>query len=280
MMYRPGDAKHAADPCSGSALGRQITSRDNPTFKQIAGIASSARERRKAGASFIEGIHLCQAYLQRHGRPLVVVHTHGASADPDARRWALVDAPQRYALSEAMFREISQVENGVGLAYVIETPSPMLSQRIEGDAVYLDRIQDPGNVGALLRACAAAGVACVITAPGTASCWSPKVLRAGMGAHFALHIHEGIPFATLMPRLSMPVFVTLADAAESLYRADLTSPCLWVFGNEGSGVSDEIVAAAQRRIRIPQAPLVESLNVANAGALCLFEQRRQRGWLD
>ena len=262
------------------ALVRQLTSRDNPAFKEIAGIASSARDRRKAGASFIEGIHLCQAYLQRHGAPLVVVHTADALTDPEAAPLAQAGAPRRFELADALFRELSQVEQGVGIAYVVRTPEPELPERLDTDAVYLDRIQDPGNVGALLRTCAAAGIARVITAPGTAFCWSPKVLRAGMGAHFGLDLHESVTFDTLRPRLAMPLRVTMGEGAVSLYRADLTGPGLWVFGNEGGGVAEAIAAAAQQRIRIPQTAAVESLNVAHAAAICLFEQRRQRGSID
>ena len=132
----------------------------------------------------------------------------------------------------------------------------------------------------LLLTCAAAGVKTVFTAPSTAWCWSPKVLRAGMGAHFHLCIHEAVPWPDVRQRLRIPAIGTRASQAESLYRSELRAPCLWLFGSEGDGICAQVAADTDRWVRIPQAAGVESLNVAAAGALCLFEQRRQRGLLD
>jgi TrmH family RNA methyltransferase len=117
----------------------------------------------------------------------------------------------------------------------------------------------------------------VLTAPGTAWCWSPKVLRAGMGAHFALSIHEAVPWSAVRARLRVEPIGTRATRADSLFGADLRAPSLWLLGNEGEGLSAEIAADVSRWLRIPQARGVESLNVAAAAAVCLFEQRRQRG---
>jgi len=169
------------------------------------------------------------------------------------------------------------LQHGVGIAFVVDTPRPGLPEAIDRDALYLDRVQDPGHVGTLLRSCAAAGFGTGLTAPGTAWCWSPKVLRAGMGAQFHLSIHEAVPWSAVRARLAVAPIGTRAVDAPSLFETDLRAPALWLLGNEGEGLSAEIEADVARWVRIPQVPGVESLNVAAAAAVCLFEQRRQRG---
>ena len=154
---------------------------------------------------------------------------------------------------------------------------PGWSARLDTDAVILDRVQDPGNVGAILRTAAAAGVTRVLTTPGTAWCWAPKVLRAAMGAHFALAIHESHAWEALLPLLRVPLAGTLAHGGGSLFDQDLVAACAWVFGSEGDGLDAAIAQRLDWRVTIPQARTVESLNVAAAAAICLFEQRRQRG---
>jgi RNA methyltransferase, TrmH family len=188
----------------------------------------------------------------------------------------------RYALkpvivADGLFKSISTLHNGLGIAFAIDTPAPALPASIDRDAVYLDRVQDPGNVGTILRSCAAAGIATVLTAPGTAFCWSPKVLRAAMGAHFHLEIHESVSWSAVSERLEVEVVATRATDAVPIFEADLSSARIWLFGNEGEGLSAEPSASAHRWLCIPQEPGVESLNVAAAVAVCLFEQRRQRG---
>ena len=258
---------------------RRIASRDNPLFRELLLLATSTRERKRQGASLVEGIHLCQAFVDRHGMPRQAVVADSAVVHPEVR--ALLERlPQPpVCLSDALFGALSAVEHGVGLAFVVETPRPVLPDRLDTDCVYLDGLQDPGNVGTILRTCAAAGVQRVLTAPGTAWCWSPKVLRAGMGAHFHLDLHEAVPWEDFAARLAVPVFGATADGAEPLYAVDLRPSCAWVFGREGEGLSPRVLDAVRLRVAIPQAPAVESLNVGVAAAICLYEQLRQRRYV-
>jgi TrmH family RNA methyltransferase len=256
---------------------RRIVSRDNALFREVMDLAHSARERRRLGRSLLEGVHLCEAYLDRVGPPRAALVTDAGLAHPEVAPLLARHGVVPTLIADELFVSISSVQHGVGLAAIVDTPRPALPDTIAGDAVYLDRIQDPGNVGTLLRNCAAAGVPTVLTAPGTAWCWSPKVLRAGMGAHFHLAIHEAVSWAVLRPRLAVDPVGTRASGADPLYAADLRAPVLWLLGNEGEGVSAEIAADVGRWIRIPQTAGVESLNVGAAAAICLFEQRRQRG---
>jgi TrmH family RNA methyltransferase len=263
-----------------STAPRRISSRDNPLFREVAELAHSARERRKLGRSVLEGIHLCEAFLLAGSRPRAAVASDSGLRHPEVGPLLARHGIEPAVVTDELFEVITTLQHGVGLAFTIDTPRPGLPPVIEADAIYLDRVQDPGNVGTLLRSCAAAGVATVLTAPGTAWCWSPKVLRAGMGAHFGLSIHEAVPWATVRARLRVGAIGTRAGRADTLYSVDLRAPSLWVLGNEGEGLSEEIAADVERWVRIPQARGVESLNVAAAAAVCLFEQRRQRGLVD
>jgi TrmH family RNA methyltransferase len=259
-----------------TAVPRRITSRDNPLFRELAELAHSSRERRRQGRSVLEGIHLCEAWLQRHGTPRTAVATKAGLAHPEVAVLLARHGVSPAVIAGELFDAVSTLQHGVGLAFVVDTPQPGLPASIGADAVYLDRVQDPGNVGTLLRSCAAAGVRTVLTAPGTAWCWSPKVLRAGMGAHFHLSIHEAVPWSAVRTRLGVAAIGTRTQQAESLFEADLRAPALWLLGNEGEGLSEEVGADVARWVRIPQAEGVESMNVAAAAAVCLFEQRRQR----
>jgi TrmH family RNA methyltransferase len=259
-----------------TAPPRRITSRDNPTFRELAELAHSARERRRLGRSVLEGVHLCEAWLQRNGAPRLAAVSTSGRVHPEVGPLLARHGVEAVELADELFASVSTLQHGVGLAFVVDTPRPGLPASIDRDAVYLDRIQDPGNVGTLLRSCAAAGVGTVLTAPGTAWCWSPKVLRGGMGAHFHLSIHEAVPWSAVRARLAVEAIGTRAAEAESLFDADLRGAVLWLLGNEGEGLSDEIAADVARWVRIPQADGVESMNVAAAAAVCLFEQRRQR----
>ncbi len=260
----------------------RITSPDNPVVRRLRRLADSPRACREAGRTLAEGIHLIEAALASRV-PLLTIATRGA---PSAEIEALVEralaagAPgtgtKRVELGAALYDAISPVEHGAGvLAEVAILPVAEAGLSNE-DAIFLDGVQDPGNVGTLLRTAAAAGVARVIAGPGTAYPWSPKVMRAAMGAHFALRIDEGAAVDAVTK--SFPGTVLAADVnGDDLYAKEWgRGPTLWLFGSEGQGLSRPALAAAHLRLRIPLASEVESLNVAAAAAVCLFEQRRRR----
>jgi TrmH family RNA methyltransferase len=174
-----------------------------------------------------------------------------------------------------MYNALSQVENGVGILFVIETPHRELPKALTANCVLLDNLQDPGNVGSILRSAAAAGIKEIYCGTGTAFCWSPKVLRAAMGAHFVLDIFENVDLPALAAQAQVPVLATSGYAAERLYDLDLKRPVAWILGHEGQGVSDALLNAATHRVAVPHLGKVESLNVAACAAVCFFEQLRQ-----
>ncbi len=258
---------------------KSITSRDNPLYKELKHLATSSQARRKSGRSVLEGIHLCEAYLQYVGMPLLCVIGEGACRHPEAAM-LLARCEQGGAscltLPDALFHALSQVENGVDLLFTIVTPQPVRATKLTNEAVLLDNLQDPGNLGSILRSAAAAGIREVFCSPGTASAWSPKVLRSAMGAHFLLRIFEDVDLLPLVRDAKLSVLATSSHAQRNLYQLDLSQPAAWLFGHEGQGVAAELLALATHQIAIPHLGDIESLNVAASAAVCFFEQVRQR----
>lgn len=254
-----------------------IRSRDNPHFKLLRRLSSSTRERRKAGLALLDGAHLITAFRASGGVPEQLILSESAKSNPElARLAAAVSGRELLILADPLFHEVAQVATPTGIIALIRTPKPgPLPGTIER-CVMLENIQDSGNLGSILRSSAAAGMRTVLLSHGCAFPWSPKVLRAGMGAHFSLDIHDNVDLAAIVPRLSGRLICASGHAEKSLYEADLRGPLAWVFGNEGAGVSAELSAAATEHLRIPMPGKTESLNVAAAVAVCLFEQLRQQ----
>jgi len=257
---------------------KSITSRDNPQLKAIKQLATSAQARKKAGQTLLDGIHLCQTWLQQQGAPALCVVGEAARGLPEVAR-IMADCQARQVscllLPDALFAGLSQVDNGVALLFLIDIPKTLAVPRLTQSALLLDQLQDPGNLGSILRSAAAAGIEQVFCSSGTVFAWSPKVLRAGMGAHFALQIFEQVDLEALIKAATVPVWATSSYATRSIFEADLTAPLAWIFGHEGQGVTPALLALANVAVKIPQSKNVESVNVAAAVAVCVFEQLRQ-----
>jgi len=251
-----------------------IQSRDNSFFKSLKRLAESGRERRKTGQTLLDGLHLVEAYEAAFGPVDTLIVADSAQAGSEVARF--VEGRETVVLADSLMRDLGLVETPSGLLALIRTPGANATVNRKKDAILIDGVQDPGNVGTLLRTAAAAGIEQALLSPGCALAWSPKVLRAGQGAHFALAIHEEVDLAGFMAAYQGTTAVTTLEQATSLYEADWEGPLAWVFGAEGQGVSAELIAAAQLRIRIPMPGAVESLNVAAAAAVCLFEALRRK----
>jgi TrmH family RNA methyltransferase len=256
---------------------KQITSRDNPTFKSLHSLVENAREQRQRQQTLIDGIHLIEVYRQRGGQPLMLLVAESGLENSEVRALlSLFSDADTLCLKDSLFRELSGVATPTGIAAVIAIPEPDATVP-QQTCVMLDAVQDAGNVGSILRSAAAAGVRDILLGPGCAGAWTPRVLRAAQGAHFALNIREQIDLPLLLKQLSMPGIATVLEDATPLYQLDLKRPVAWLFGNEGAGLSPALQAAAKLRATIPLAADTESLNVAAAAAICLFEGLRQSG---
>jgi len=243
----------------------QIHSRDNPHVKELRRLAQDSTQYRRQGRVWIEGEHLCAAARTRGWAPEMAVFSesfwHLALADKG------LTATKNIVLPDALFASISGLESPARMAYVLGLPAPARPDPA-APTVVLDRVQDAGNVGSILRSSAAFGFRQVLAMKGSAALWSAKVLRAGMGAHFGLTLVEGLAEDDL-EALAVPLLATHVHAGDWLHRAALPWPCAWVFGHEGQGVAPQIEARAAQRIRIAQPGGEESLNVAAAAAICL-----------
>jgi RNA methyltransferase, TrmH family len=268
-----------------------ITSRDNPLVKELRRLAQDGAAYRKSGRVWVEGEHLCDAAQARRWRAEIAVisdrNMHLAGTEYARSATKLV------VIQDAILREISGLESPAAMGLVLALPQD-LAMDATVKTVILDRLQDPGNAGSILRSAAAFGFTQVIALKGSVALWSPKVLRAGMGAHFSLSIVEGASLEQLSG-LKNPLAVTSSHRGQYLHEmqaqslvqmqslskseqsakiprrasADLAH-INWALGHEGQGVSEALEALAQVHARIAQPGGQESLNVAAAAAICLY----------
>ena len=246
-----------------------ITSRDNPLLKELRRLSQDSTAYRKLGRVWLEGDHLCRAALDRGVKPELAVFAESLWASAPAA-WTQA-AAKNAVLPDALFDDISGLESPAKMGFVLSAPT---SQEVQPQTatVVLDRVQDAGNVGAILRSASAFGFKQVLAVKGTAALWSPKVLRAGMGAHFGLHLVEGLSYESLHA-LAVPMVATSSHQGPFLHqllsKGQLPMPCAWLMGHEGQGVAPELAERATLAVRIAQPGGEESLNVATAAAICL-----------
>lgn len=248
-----------------------ITSKDNAWVKKLRLLAQDGQAYRKLAQVWLEGDHLCRALLARGELPQMVVMAQ--SAQLQVAQWDLPSRVRRLVLADGLMAQISALESPAAMGFVHALPGDAAPQAL-CPTVVLDRLQDPGNVGSILRSAAAMGFKQVLALKGTAALWSPKVLRAGMGAHFALALHEGLSVGDLQT-LRLPLLATSSHQGQWLHQAHLPWPCAWLLGHEGQGVDAALLAQAQLTVRIAQPGGEESLNVAAAAAICLHASATQ-----
>ncbi len=251
---------------------KHIASKDNALFKMLFRIENSVRERREQGKTILDGVHLLDACISAGVKPELVVARESSRDAPEIRPF-LQDGNVA-SMSDSLFDRISPVKNPTGILALISIP---LREPLEQPefCVFLDEIRDPGNMGAILRSAAAAGATDAFLSKGCADPWSPKVLRAGMGAHFSIRVHADSELAGLVRNFHGNAIALSLDADISLFDLDLKGRVGFVIGNEGAGISREILSVAGIRARIPMPGRIESLNAAQAASVCFFERVRQ-----
>jgi TrmH family RNA methyltransferase len=256
----------------------RVTSLENPRLKQTLRLLSSSRDRRKAARCVLEGAHLIEAYLARYGLPeTLVVIDAAAKIDSVRRLCGRVPGARTLHIDAATWTRFTQLPVDVAVLAVVPTPHAEF-KRAADFCLLLEDVQDPGNVGSILRSAAAAGVAQVFMSRHCAFAWSPKVLRAGQGGHFHLDIFEDVDLPAWARTYGGTTVAAVASGGEPLFRTDLRRPIAIAIGNEGAGLSGEFRDAATRLITIPMAGGFESLNAAAATAVCLFECIRQHAF--
>jgi RNA methyltransferase, TrmH family len=254
-----------------------IQSRDNPFYKEIAKLSGSARQRNKSKQTLLDGVHLLTAYLDSGNRPRHILLNAAASDDEEIAGLLqrVKDVPAT-RLDGKLFAGLSELKSPSGIIALIDLPRPVAAMADVSFSLLLEDIQDPGNLGSILRSAAAAGCDAAFLSPGCADVWSPKVLRAAMGGHFVLRIYEQQDLPGVAKSFAGTLLATGLHATHSLYDCDLRGNVAVLIGNEGAGLSVELLKIATKKISIPMPGKIESLNAAAAAAVCLFEAVRQR----
>jgi RNA methyltransferase, TrmH family len=247
---------------------RRVSSRDNALLQRVRKLVRDPAAYRQLGAIWLEGEHLCRALQSRGANPLHALIAESALAQPALAALA-GSSGDVVCVPDKLFADLSALPSPAGIGFVHALPrQPPVDGRCA--SVLLDRVQDAGNVGSILRSASAMGVRQVLALQGTAGLWTAKVLRAGMGAQFGLQLIEGLHLHDLAA-LTLPLVATSSHAEASLPDAVLPRPCVWVFGHEGQGVAAELLVRCALTVRVPQPGGEESLNVAAAAAICLYE---------
>ena len=256
---------------------KHIISRDNPVFKQLKKLAENARERKQEGKTLLDGVHLIEAYLQAFGEPELLIIPEGKSSLEATNLMQNLQDVRTLMLPTLMFAELTPVASSTGILALVNI-SKILPQISPPEtvtfALFLEDIQDPGNLGGMLRTALGAGVDAVYLSKGCTDAMSPKALRGGQSAQFYLPIVENVDIVEAIKNFGGNTYATTLEG-ESLYAQDLTKPSAFVIGNEGAGLSRASIHAASKAISIPMNTQLESLNAAAAAAICLFERARQ-----
>lgn len=239
-----------------------LRSRENPRVKRWARLARDAAFRRKENAALLEGPHLVQEALAAGLKPLAVVASESGLQRAEIRKLATI------VVSDGLFRLIADADSPPGIAAEIAIPA---QRRSNGSGIFLEGVQDPGNVGAIVRSAAAFGIAEVVLDRGCADPWSPRALRAGMGGHFRVALRLVADLAGELAGFGGRVVCASPRGGQALRAADLSGRLGWLFGGEGQGVSERLAREAELTISIPMRAGAESLNVAASAAVCLYE---------
>ena len=257
-----------------------ITSCKNTIFKQLVRLDESSKKRKVSGLTILDGIHLVNSYYERIGLPRCLFINESGHKNTEIKKLLSLEdskAVEVYVLSDSLFGNISPVKTPTGIIALVTIPTPkdITINKSDNFCALLESIQDPGNLGSILRSAAVAGVCDIYMSDGCADAWSPKTLRAAMGAHFLLRIHEKSDLTRITQKFKGKVIATTLKSDKSLYELSLKGPVAFMFGNEGSGLSETMYQVANEKVTIPMPGNAESLNVAAAAAVCFFERVRQ-----
>lgn len=256
---------------------KHIVSRDNTVFKQLKKLAENARERRNEGKTLLDGVHLIEAYITTFGEPELVIIPEGPSSVEATGLIQSLEHISTVMFPTLMFAELTPVATATGILALVKIPKLLVPEQLSF-GLMLEDIQDPGNLGSMLRTGAAAGIEVVYLSTSCTDAWSPKALRGGQGAQFIIPIVERADLVAVLENFDGNSYAATMQG-ESLYEQDLTQPTIFVIGNEGAGLANKTINAATKSITIPMTHTthgsIESLNAGAAAAVCLFERMRQ-----
>ena len=253
---------------------KEIRSKDNKIFKECQKL-SQKKYRDREGLYLIEGENLIAEVPEKD---LVYVFFR------EGQEREAFDLPNQYVVAPPLFDKLAQTETSQGILAVVRKPKltlDSLSQRIkeEDNLLVMDRLQDPGNIGTMIRTAEGAGYRAVITVKGTGDVFSPKTIRAAAGSIFRipiLQVEDNHSLCALMEKLGKKLVVTGFHTDKYYYDEDLSKGIALVIGNEGNGVSEELMDMADIVVKIPMEGHLESLNASVAAGILMYETKRKR----
>ncbi len=258
----------------------EITSTKNPTFKRLLRLATNRRARREAGLSVFDGVKIVDDYLDSGRLPEMIIFDESRLGEPViANLLRKSTGARQVVLKSFLLAKLSQVETSPGVIGVIKTPK--LDWRdfnpSEKPILLLEKIQDPGNLGTILRSALAFGVGAALLSEDSVEVFSPKVVRASMGACFNLPVYENVNLGQFIKQIKndYKILATSSHAEMAITKVDLRESVAWLFGNEGGGLTADMEKLADQSVLIPQSSAIESLNLSMAVTVCLYEQARQ-----
>ncbi|MGH2447650.1 MAG: TrmH family RNA methyltransferase [Chloroflexota bacterium] len=252
----------------------QITSTRNPLVKYVRSLERT-REREREGVFLAEGVRLVSEAVATEQQPTLVLYSADRLASSQRGEELMAALPEwasrLYEVSEPVLTAAAPTEHPAGILAVLrKTVPPPLNPSL-GFGLILDGLADPGNAGTILRTADAAGAGYAVTLPGSIDLYNPKVVRAGMGAHFRLPLYRDVPFVDLAAALPDVALVALEAAAPaSVYTFAWPRHGALVVGSEARGLSPRVANAVRYHVRIPMRNGVESLNAAVAAAIALY----------
>ena len=240
-----------------------IRSRRNARIKQVAKIASSSKARREAKLTVVDGVNFICDYIKKFGQPVELYID-----ETKLVHYQLV--------SSEVMQVISPVKPSAGALAGVKISSETLFETCDQSIILLDQVQDPNNFGAICRLALAVGIEHVLLSDGSTDAYHPNAIRASAGAIFNLKIHQKVNLTEFIKtHQQYHYLVASSHATQNIFELRLTKQIGWLFGNEGAGVRSELLSLANQAVKIPQSAQLESLNLATAVAVCLYEQKRQ-----
>lgn len=254
-----------------------VRSKQNPRIKQVTKLATEAKTRREAGLTVIDGVSFVRDYIEDFGQPEMLF----VDETKLSRVSEILDLAKKYQLvSSDVMRAMSPVKTNAGVLAVVKIPTSPSYVDNNQSVILIDRVQDPGNLGAICRLALAVGIEDILLADGSVDAFAPSVIRASAGAVFNLNIYPKTNLAVFIKNNPGLKFIATSSHAEkNIFELDLTGRIGWLLGNEGAGVSPELLQLATQTVKIPQSNRLESLNLAMATTVCLYEQLRQKAML-
>ncbi|MDO4870783.1 MAG: RNA methyltransferase [Candidatus Saccharibacteria bacterium] len=250
-----------------------IRSRQNAKIKQIVRLITDAKARRQTGITVIDGVSFVRDYIAKFGQPEMLL----IDETKQERAQAVLELASDYILvSPEVMKLVSSVKTNAGVLAVVKIPNTKEYVDRGQSVLLIDRVQDPGNLGAICRLALAVGIDDILLADGSVDPFSPNVIRSSAGAVFNLNIYQKANLMNFIKQHSKMNFIATSSHAEkNIFELDLTSQIGWLVGNEGAGVSPVLLKLATLTTKIPQSEQLESLNLAMATTVCLYEQFRQ-----